>query len=596
VPYPIPSDYQEALQFPDAAFLDPELAAGLVATNTLGLPQPVTGAFAAVFDVETSSGRFAVRCFLSDDPNRGARYAALSRHLRSVSLPALAPFEYQERGVRVGESVYPLVKMPWVEGESLESFVGRHHEDARAMLAVRGAWEALMGQLEAAHVAHGDLQHGNVLVSSSDLAIDLVLIDFDAMWVPALRSRHSPEVGHRNYQHPDRTERDVGRSVDHFPALVVYTALAALTGAPDLWNRFSTGENLLFQAADFFDPEGSPLFETLNGMATMRPLSDALRRACYLHPAAVPSLGAVLSGEALPSPTGHRRTSGEGAVRRRTGVARWGGPGSIALVATILLLIALGYWLLAMAAATIGSGAMGAAAVREYSGLSPVRRRRRLRREAEVLERWIAEIDDERSSVRAAMGGLAHRMAAARDVRLAELQDEALRRRLAKHFVSELSHREGVGHRAVVRLKVAGVRDAFQATGEAVHRARGLSTPQRTGIAAWREELVRQYAEEVPTDLSAGEEQRIRRQIERRTSQLAGEMARLEAKAALQCRELEAVTERLDTLPAITPIDYVAYLFYLRPLPKRRHYEATAPRFVPGSPGQDGDNPWWQTH
>src|SRR5690606_19886008 len=107
----------------------------------------------------------------------------------------------------------------------------------------------------------------------------------------------SAEVGHRNYQHPDRTERDFGPELDRFAGLVVYTALLALAERPSLWERYSTGENLLFQAGDFYDPKDSPLFAELRQIEPIRPLVEALATACYLEPQAAPSLEAVEGGE-----------------------------------------------------------------------------------------------------------------------------------------------------------------------------------------------------------------------------------------------------------------------------------------------------------
>src|SRR2546430_4647189 len=59
-------------------------------------------------------------------------------------------------------------------------------------------------------VAHGDLQHGNILVRGGSIQ----LVDYDGMWVPALKGRHATEIGHRAYQHPERSEQDY-RSEEH---------------------------------------------------------------------------------------------------------------------------------------------------------------------------------------------------------------------------------------------------------------------------------------------------------------------------------------------------------------------------------------------
>ena len=55
------------------------------------------------------------------------------------------------------------------------------------------------------------------------------------MWVPALAGKKSGEVGHPNYQHPQRLrEGTYSLEVDRFPLLLVATALRALKASKGL--------------------------------------------------------------------------------------------------------------------------------------------------------------------------------------------------------------------------------------------------------------------------------------------------------------------------------------------------------------------------
>src|SRR5262249_40590703 len=114
---------------------------------------------------------------------------------------------------------------------------------------------------------HADLQHGNVLLvpGGKSGVLSVRLIDYDGMWVPALAQSRSGEVGHANYQHPERAGKGVyDAEVDRFPHLVIYTALRALlAGGRRLWDRHDNGENLLFREADFLDPAQSALLREL---------------------------------------------------------------------------------------------------------------------------------------------------------------------------------------------------------------------------------------------------------------------------------------------------------------------------------------------
>ena len=209
--------YQDALQTPEAAFADPLLAGGEVATDALGLPRAVTGAFAAVFRVATPGETWAVRVFTGDADGQAARYAALARHLAAHPVPEIVPFEFQPEGVRVEGRTYPLVRMPWAPGATLDRFVAAHLDrpdpegepegepEGNVLTALAEAWADLAGRLDATGFVHGDLQHGNVLVRLDGAgAVRLALVDLDAAVVPGMPRGGPAEAGHRNYAHPDR--------------------------------------------------------------------------------------------------------------------------------------------------------------------------------------------------------------------------------------------------------------------------------------------------------------------------------------------------------------------------------------------------------
>src|SRR5437764_106846 len=88
---------------------------------------------------------------------------------------------------------------------------------------------------------------GNFAAGSKAGALAVKLIDYDGMFVPALAGQKSGEVGHANFQHPQRLrEGSYGPEVDRFSHLVIYTALRclAVVGRP-LWERHDNGDNLL---------------------------------------------------------------------------------------------------------------------------------------------------------------------------------------------------------------------------------------------------------------------------------------------------------------------------------------------------------------
>jgi len=258
--WPTPQDYNEAVQNPQSSFTDLELQKGRVELNGLGLPRPITGGFASVYKIQCGHRTWAARCFLSEVDGIKQRYQAISDHLRVVNLPQTVPFSYLENGIRVRGRNYPLVKMEWVQGESLVSFVEKSIRNPQSLITLARNWKKLVDSLRAANVAHGDLQHGNISILGNQLR----LLDYDGMFVPSLAGKSSNEVGHRNYQLPSRTNRDFGPHIDNFSAWVIYVSLVALAAHPNFWLKHRGGDEcLLFRKEDFENPRRSSILNDL---------------------------------------------------------------------------------------------------------------------------------------------------------------------------------------------------------------------------------------------------------------------------------------------------------------------------------------------
>jgi WD40 repeat protein len=265
--WPLSQDYNEAIQNPQQCLADPDLRASTPATNALGLPMPRSGNFADVYQFQHPDGRsFALKCFTRAVTGLQERYQAIDAHLQTANLPFTVGFTYLPDGVQVRGQWYPALKMQWVEGFTLNEFVRQHADKPGALDALAQMWARLCKRSREVFIAHGDLQHGNILlVPGKGTSLGLKLIDYDGMWVPALADKPSGEVGHPAFQHPQRLKDGTYRPiVDRFPHLVIATALRALAvGGPALWQRYDNGDNLLFREVDFANPGQSALFAEL---------------------------------------------------------------------------------------------------------------------------------------------------------------------------------------------------------------------------------------------------------------------------------------------------------------------------------------------
>ncbi|HEY7329133.1 MAG TPA: hypothetical protein VH592_15935 [Gemmataceae bacterium] len=301
--WPNATDYNAAVQNPQLCFRDEDLRQGQAVGDLLGLPLPHSGNFADVYQIRGADGQsWAVKCFTRPVSGLRARYQAISEHLRLAQRAFMVEFQFLDEGICIRGQWHPLVKMRWVEGYCLNEFVCEQLNKPVLLEKLAELWVRLAQELRDADMAHGDLQHGNVLLvpdsKGSSLALKLKLIDYDGMFVPALADRPSEEVGHPHYQHPRRLhEGGYNRQMDRFSHLLIYTALRCLrVGGEKLWLSYDNQENLLFREEDFLQPSKSRLLHELWGLPDreVRGLVGHLLLASQGPLGAVPTLDELL--------------------------------------------------------------------------------------------------------------------------------------------------------------------------------------------------------------------------------------------------------------------------------------------------------------
>jgi len=285
--WPTATQYMEAIQNPGTCFSDPELKDDTPAVDHLGMPFVSSGQFAYVFKLNQESGKAsAVRCFRGFVGDREQRYSAIDEHLARFPVSVLANFEYDPDGVSIQNQKFPILVMEWIEGPTLDVYIGAVLQKRDVLLYLADQWIKVVKSLRQAQIAHGDLQHGNIIVQNGVLRI----VDLDGMFVPSMVRMRSIETGHRHYQHPRRDEFLFNREMDNFSALVIYVSLLALADRPDLWKKFHD-ENLIFTRSDFLSPGKSELFREIRGISSEhKRLADVLEKACAASPSATPAL------------------------------------------------------------------------------------------------------------------------------------------------------------------------------------------------------------------------------------------------------------------------------------------------------------------
>jgi hypothetical protein len=265
--WPTTDQYRDAIEDPTNTLADPELRSGQPAMSTVLVgPLTFTGGAASVFKMVAGKRAWAVKCFIRQFRDLQERYRLLSDHIDASQRKFMVGFRFLDQGIKIDGQWFPLVKMDWVEGLMLNLFVAEHVGSPEILKKICTLWLRLERELLEANMAHGDLQHGNVLLVPAEKSgsLYLRLIDYDGMWVPALEGKPPSEYGHANYQHPQRMPQHWSRTIDRFSQLLIYTALRGLVvGGRSLWQQFDNSENLLFSRADLDNPAHSKLFAAL---------------------------------------------------------------------------------------------------------------------------------------------------------------------------------------------------------------------------------------------------------------------------------------------------------------------------------------------
>ena len=295
--FPTNRDYVQALQHTDVCFHDHELKAGRVHLTPLGMPRAISGNFASVFSITGSSGkRYAVKCFTRQVKGQHQRYQAIHGVLASLARPWQVGFDYIGQGVLVDGQWHAILRMEWVEAQTLIPWLEQNLGHPDRILHVANQFAACVEDMHRAGIAHGDLQHGNLLIDTDHR---LRVIDYDGMFVPSIKDLGSNELGLANYQDPRRSGSDFGPYLDRFSAWLIYGSLLTLATQPGLWWTFRQegDEKLLFGKEDFVSPLdaiermgsfGSPHAEVADVLTEALTSSSSLASAPEFDPRRIP--------------------------------------------------------------------------------------------------------------------------------------------------------------------------------------------------------------------------------------------------------------------------------------------------------------------
>ncbi|TAH31206.1 MAG: hypothetical protein EAZ06_00775 [Cytophagales bacterium] len=267
--YPLIEDYKDSFRNPENYFdtLKPLYPVNAPWDNKQ--PYFASGGFATVFKLKDKNQKYwAFKCFTQEVKDRKERLQVIATHLQQLKSPYFVDFKYMEKELwvcseKAGDKEQPIVVMEWIEGKILGKFIEEKvkENDRNALFQTLQKFVQMSEYLLQNGIAHGDLKHDNIFVKQNG---DLVLIDYDGMFVPALWDKPMIEAGSPSYQHPQRPQAPFNNQLDHFSMLVIVIDLYALYLNPALRNALKDSDSLLIQQNDLQNPAQSPLFAQLN--------------------------------------------------------------------------------------------------------------------------------------------------------------------------------------------------------------------------------------------------------------------------------------------------------------------------------------------
>jgi serine/threonine protein kinase len=232
-------------------------------------------------------------------PDIRLKYSQISKCIKQLRSPFFETFEYIDSGIRVSGREQPIIKMGWVKGETLGTWIENNHKNRSRIQSLAKSFREAVSFLSANGVAHGDLQHGNLIIDANGA---VKLIDYDGMFVPGMAQGNGHEIGHPNFQHPERSAKHFGPSTDRFSAIAIYLALEIIEELPNLADKYFNGDNILFTKSDFDDPSSSPIFrELVASSPNLRAKAENFISCCSAPIAQTPSLEDFIAGRNIPA-------------------------------------------------------------------------------------------------------------------------------------------------------------------------------------------------------------------------------------------------------------------------------------------------------
>ena len=262
--YPLISEYVRAIQ--DANNNLDKLAHLVPVLDDHGEPYRSSGAFAVVFKMkdEQTGKCYALKCFTEEQEGRAEAYRQIADELEFANSAYITSVKYLEKEIFVDSSCeedeFPVLLMDWIDGETMETYIAENYQDNYTMAMLCYRFCKMAAWLRSQPFAHGDIKPDNIMVRPDG---NLTLVDYDGMFVPAMKGQKSPTIGTKDFSHPLRTVDDFDETIDDFALASIALSLKAISMKPTLLDIYGASDRLLFSESDYRNPSSSKVISAL---------------------------------------------------------------------------------------------------------------------------------------------------------------------------------------------------------------------------------------------------------------------------------------------------------------------------------------------
>ena len=265
--YPLISEYVRAIQ--DASSNLDKLAYLVPVLDDHGEPYRSSGAFAVVFKMkdEQTGKCYALKCFTEEQEGRAEAYRQIADELEFVDSSYITSVKYLDKEIFVDSSCeedeFPVLLMDWIDGETMETYIAENYQDNYAMAMLCYRFCKMAAWLRSQPFAHGDIKPDNIMVRPDG---NLTLVDYDGMFVPAMKGQKSPTIGTKDFSHPLRTVDDFDETIDDFALASIALSLKAISMNSKLLDTYGASDRLLFSESDYRNPSSSKAISALQDL------------------------------------------------------------------------------------------------------------------------------------------------------------------------------------------------------------------------------------------------------------------------------------------------------------------------------------------